>query len=518
MRKMAYTMAKALPRLGLLLAVVLAFGMDAASASPPASDAVVSTHAGRLQGADVGDGIRAYLGIPYARPPLGALRWKAPEPASPWQDTRAARDFSPACMQPASPWDPTAEPVPQSEDCLYLNVWTPAQTSSARLPVMVWFHGGGLMVGSGSESETQGTALSRKGVIVVTVNYRLGPLGYLVLRDLNKESPHKTSGNYGLLDQIAALKWVKQNIAAFGGDPDNVTIFGFSAGSTSVSALQASPLAKGLFHKAIGESTAQMNPRAGIWHLRTFAEAENYGEEYKKSLGAANLADLRALPAAKLVQSPYKFWLVEGDGYALPQEVHDIFAEGKQAPIPVLAGATANEETTLATADMLSWLHPRTAQDEADFKRLYGEQGAHNNRSVSDVILWQMREWVRLNSLRQGRSYLYYFTRSPPSPRPGLGAYHGAEVPYVFETLDAYPWRWTAEDRKLADIVSSYWTNFARTGDPNGMGLPYWPAYGSGKIMELSSSPAAITMPRQEALNVLDGYFAREQAATPKAK
>jgi para-nitrobenzyl esterase len=474
--------------------------------------AAVEAPSGRLEGSIGSDGLRVFLGIPYTAPPVGPLRWREPQPALPWQGTLRATSLAPACVQPASPWQPDADPPRQSEDCLYLNIWAPAE-GAEKLPVMVWFHGGGLMVGSATDGFASGEHLARKGAVVVTVNYRLGPLGFLVLRELSEESSHGTSGNYGLLDQIQALKWVRDNIAAFGGDPGNVTVFGFSAGSTSINALQSSPLARGLFHRAIGQSTAQMIPAAGIWQLRTFAEAEAYGEDYKRALGVGTVDELRSLPAEALVEPPHKFWLIEGDRSVLPDEVYDTFAEGEQTPVPVLAGATANEETTLATAAMLNWLRPRSPADEAAFNELYGAEGALANRSVNDVILWQMREWVRLNQQRQPNSYLYYFTHHTPRPSPQkqLGAYHGAELPYAFGTLASHDWDWTDEDRRLANIVSGYWVNFARTGNPNGPGLPYWPAYTDEQVMELSSSPGPIATPSAKALQVLDAYYERER-------
>ncbi len=486
--------------------------MSTAAAEAEKTGPIVQTLSGKVEGVASQGEVTAFLGLPYAAAPVNEYRWRAPSPAPEWIGVRPADRHAPICMQPSSPWEPDAEPAFQSEDCLYLNVWTPAANTTDRLPVMVWFHGGGFMVGSGSDERSLGDKLAQDGVVVVTVNYRLGPLGFLVLDELNEESLHETSGNYGLLDQIAALRWVKNNIEEFGGNPDNVTIFGFSAGSTAVNALQASPLARGLFHKAIGQSTANMNPAAGIWNLRSFAEAEQYGKEFQRSLGADTLADLRALPAKTLVNSPYKFWLIEGDGYVLPDEIHEIFARGDQAAVPVLAGATANEETTLASADQLSWLHARTPEDEAAFTHIYGEQGVHNDRSVSDVILWQMREWVRLNKRIEPNSYLYFFDHAPPNPIEGLGAYHGAEIPYVFKTFDVFDWPWIAQDRELGNLVSRYWTNFAKAGDPNGPGLRHWPAFTEGKVMELSSSPGLASLPRAEVLELLDAYFARERA------
>jgi para-nitrobenzyl esterase len=498
---------------------LLAFGPMAVALASTAP--IVTIQGGQLRGTlNAAGDVEGYYGIPYAAPPVGALRWQEPQPVSPWKGVRSAERVRPGCPQTARPdraHFPQRKGLSFDEDCLYLNVFTPANHGrNAHLPVMLWVHGGGLMMETGLTPVTTGEGLARKNVVLVTVDYRLGPLGFLVLPELTAQSPHHVSGNYGLLDQIAALKWLKDNIAAFGGDPSNITVFGFSAGSTSVNALQASPLARGLFQRAIGESTADMNPAAGIWHLRTVAQAEALGAKYMASLGAHSVAELRAMPVAKLLDTPIKFWLLENDGYVLPGEIYDLFAAGKQAPIPVLAGATANESTTLGVG--LRWVEPQTPQEKSSFAAIYGPNGLTSGQVTDDVVLWQMREWVRLNAkVQPHNSFLYYFSHASPAP-PGpngerLGAYHGVDLPYVFRTLHALDWPWSPAEERLMDIVSSYWVNFARTGDPNGPGLPHWPAYDERQVMELSLEPRAIPLPRADAIEYLTGYFAHQRAA-----
>ena len=469
-------------------------------------------------------GVDRFLGIPYAAPPVGALRWREPQPLALKAGTFDAGDYSPSCTQVMSPAFKTIFPhIPHerySEDCLYLNVWTPAAKPPKRMPVIVWIHGGGFMAGTGSSPMNQGADLAHKGVVVVTLNYRLGPLGFLVLPQLAAESPHHVSGNYGILDQIAALKWVRAHIGAFGGDPDDVTIIGWSAGSASVNALQATPLARGLFQRAIGHSGADMNPGAGIWPVRTVAQANRYGREYMKLFGAKSLADLRAIPAQKLADAPPKFWILENDGYVFPGEIHDIFASGRQTKVPVMAGAAANESSVLGPDQ--GWIHPRTPAEAAEAARLYGPPDHPNGHATDDAVLWQAREWVRLNA-KSGvkNSYLWFTTLAPPAPpKPDgtpMGAYHGSELAFVFGTQHLINLPWTPAEHKVSDTLSDYWINFARTGNPNGPGLPKWPAYSGDQVMELSLTPHAIPLPRAESIRFLNAQFSRQRAKGIKA-
>jgi len=485
--------------------------------SPLIADPVrIST--GMVNGAP-GDnpGIRVYKGIPYAKPPVGDRRWKPPQSPDAWSGTLDATKFSAPCMQTAypktsiyySPLDPT------SEDCLYLNVWTGAKASSEHRPVMVWIHGGGYTRGSGATPTYNGENLAKKGVVVVTINYRLGIFGFFAHPELTKESDVHSSGDYGLLDMVKALEWVQKNIAAFGGDPKRVTIFGESAGSSAVNYLMASPLAKGLFHRVIGESGA--NFRRNV----TLAEAEQNGAKY------GTLASMRAKSADELMK-------VEGafrpciDGWFLPEDVSAIFAHGKQSDVPVIAGYNHDESRTLAPwpanateQSFLDQVHRRYGQFADEFLKIYPVASedqaveAHYNSSRDQGMGWEMRTWSRAQTKSgKAHAYLYFFTRVPPGPTAEkYRAYHAAEIQYVFGNLrQGRPWE--DADRKLSDMMSSYWVNFAATGNPNGKGLPKWPAY------EAKADPSMefgdqVEVKREVNKTALD-FFDRVAAATPR--
>jgi para-nitrobenzyl esterase len=446
------------------------------------------------------EGVERYLGIPFAAPPVGDRRWQEPAAPTPWMGVRDATTYGPACAQ----IDRSGElGYPVSEDCLTLNVWAPVAHAKP-LPVMVWIHGGGHMWGSGREAKFEGTALAKKGVVLVTINYRLGVLGFMAHPELTAESPHHASGNYGILDQVAALEWVRDNIAAFGGDPGNVTIFGESAGAGAVNILQASPLAKGLFHRAIGESTSQMDPDGGMVGRQDLASAGELGVAFGVKLGASSLAELRAMPVDKLLSVPAFFWPTENDGYVLPDLVYNIFAKGAQNDVPTLVGSNSFEGSTIPR----DWVN-HAPTEQAEFDALYAGAPDVLAQSATDAVQWQMRVWAALQA-KTGRApaYLYWFDRAWPG-KPELGAYHGAEIVYVFKTLDTEDQAWTADDRKVSDITSSYWVNFARSGDPNGPDLPHWPVYDDNKpaLMRLAPDPGVIATPRAEAQIFLDRYF-----------
>jgi len=450
---------------------------------------------GTTQGA-----IRAFLGIPFATPPVGELRWKPPAPPVNWSEVRKATRFGARCMQGSVFSDMSFRDAGNSEDCLTLNVWTPAKTVGKKLPVMVWIYGGGYRAGGTSEGRQDGQFLARRGVVVVSMNYRLGVFGFLVLPELAAESGRNASGNYGLLDQVAALHWVQRNIAKFGGNPANVTIFGESAGSFSVSALMASPAARGLFKKAIGESGAAFS-RSGLL-FKTLAEREETDAKFAKTrFGTTELRELRALPAQKILEAslkedddPPRFG-PNIDGYFLPDSVPAIFAAGKQNDVPLLAGWNRDEGGLPATGTTdppakpaLTDLAKKEFGDKADeFLRLYPadspELAATSLAAFrgDKFIAWSTWRWLDAQ-VATGKKpvYRYRFDRSLPSDskQEGLGAYHSSEIEYVFGTLDSkagVPWR--AEDRQISDWMQQYWVNFARHGDPNGPDLPAWPLY-----------------------------------------
>jgi para-nitrobenzyl esterase len=467
-------------------------------------------------------GVQVYRGIPFAAPPVGDLRWKAPQPPAPWQGIREAKNFGNACWQTQYPAGSIyqAKLPPLSEDCLYLNVWTAAKSAQDHMPVMVWIHGGGFTRGSGSGDTYDGENLARKGVVVVTINYRLGVFGFFAHPALTAESARHSSGNYALLDQIAALQWVKKNIAAFGGNPDSVTIFGESAGSWAVNALMASPLAKGLFHRAIGESGGLFAP------MKDLAEAEKAGESLASSLHATenSLKALRALSAEELLNAgdtPIASAIV--DGWVLPADVQTIFSQGKQNDVHLLVGSNADEGTTLApqgakvTSEVfIGQIRQRYGSQAEQFLKVY--PAASDSEAVASfyaayrdqVFGWEMRTWARM-AAQTGRHsvYLYYFSHRPPGPQSSrLGAFHACELPYVFGNF-IWPFPWEEEDRKLSDAVSTYWVNFARTGDPNGEGLVKWPAWSpaSEQALEFGDHINIHSQVNKPGLDFFDSYY-----------
>ena len=477
----------------------------------------VKTGSGIVEGKDDGT-VRAFLGIPYATPPVGDLRWKPPVTAAKWTGVRKATEFGPHCMQGKVFGDMNFRDSGGSEDCLTLNVWVPAKTSGSQLPVMVWIYGGGFVAGTTSEPRQDGTHLAQQGVVVVSMNYRLGIFGFLVHPELARESGRNAAGNYGLLDQLAALKWVHENIAAFGGDPANVTIFGESAGSFSVSAQMASPLAKGLFQKAIGESGAAFFSE-GLSFDKLSAREDKDVKNVSSKLGVSTVAELRAVPAQKLVDvfgkpGPEGFSFgPDVDGYFLPEPVPAIFAAGKQNDVPLLAGWNHDEGSfeiafspQKPTADSLKANAEKDFGDKAgEFLRLYPTDTAdHVLRSAQDFagdrfIAFSTWEWLESQG-KTGKQPVYRYRFDLPLPSsnpqaPQLGAYHSAEIEYVFGQLDSkagVPWR--AEDRQLSEAMQKYWANFARSGDPNGPGLPKWPLYSAAEgwaVMFLDGQPAA---------------------------
>src|SRR5580692_9733100 len=438
-----------------------------------ASGPQVKTASGTVEGKDEG-AVRAFLGIPYAAPPVGNLRWKPPAAAASWTGVRKATEFGNHCMQGKVYGDMNFRDPGGSEDCLFLNVWVPTKPSGSKLPVMVWIYGGGFAAGSTSEARQDGAHLAQQGVIVVSMNYRLGVFGFFVHPELAKESGHNAAGNYGLLDQTAALRWVHENIAAFGGDPANVTIFGESAGSFSVSAQMASPLAKGLFHKAIGESGGAFYSGGLSFEPRSVREEKDVLAVSTK-LGVSRLAELRALPAQKMLdafappQSQDFDFGPDVDGYFLPEPVPAIFAAGKQNDVPMLAGWNHDEGSfeiafspQKPTADNMKAMAQKDFGDKADeFLKLYPiDTDQHVQRSAQDYagdkfIAASTWEWIESQS-KTGKQPIYRyrfdmtpFAKDPNAPR--LGAYHSAEIEYVFGQLDSKTdVTWSDSDRQVS--------------------------------------------------------------------
>jgi para-nitrobenzyl esterase len=460
--------------------------------------------------------VRVFKGIPFAAPPVGDLRWKAPKAPAAWEGVKAAGQFSHVCVQRQGD---------SSEDCLYLNVYTAAKTAKDHRPVMVWIHGGALVSGAGSLYD--GEALAKKGVVVVTINYRLGIMGFFAHPELTRESDRNSSGNYAFLDQIAALEWVKKNIAAFGGDPKRVTIFGESAGSWSVNYLMASPLAKGLFERAIGESGGEFAP------ARKLADMEQAGV---KLAGGASVAELRAKSAQDLQKLGNFQSAANVDGWFLPQDVYTIFAQGKQSDVPLLIGSN-NDEGTMFTppgtkaATFRATAEKRYGPQAAEFLKIHSfnnddEAWAAAAEAMRDEIFgWEMRTWARMeNKTGKSKVFLYYFSHVPPGKNRVKGAFHGSEISYAFGNLQMAPFAtngdeknrpWTDYDRKLADTMSSYWVNFATTGDPNGKGLPKWPVYRAkdDMVMGFGDTIEVKPLPNKPSLDFLDNYFEHERAA-----
>ena len=532
-----------------LIAVLLSSSAFAAITDP------VRVEQGLLAGTNGSSAeMRVYRGIPFAAPPVGDLRWKAPQPAAQWQGVRQAAEFSNACWQtqyPSAAAIYQAQLPPLSEDCLHLNIWTPAKSAKDRLPVMVWIHGGGFTRGFAGTRAYDGEALARKGAVIVTINYRLGIFGFFAHPALSAESGHHASGNYALLDQIAALQWVQKNIAAFGGDPTRVTIFGESAGSWAVNSLMASPLAKGLFQRAIGESGGSFSP------MKTMAEAEKEGEKLVASLAPAPTADakteaggkpsaqsilktLRAMPAEELLKaSDAETVRPMVDGWVLPEDVAAIFAQGKQNDVPLIVGYNADEGTTLApqAANLKAMMftggvYQRYGPQADAFLKIY--PAASDEQAVSSfysayrdqVFGWEMRTWARM-ATKTGHqpAYLYYFSRHAPGPLSArLRAFHALDIAYVFGTF-VWPFPWEDTDKKLSDAMTSYWVNFAATGNPNGGSLVKWPAYSAkdDQSLEFGDQIAVHSDVNKAGLDFFDSYYqalagARKDGASVPAK
>jgi para-nitrobenzyl esterase len=491
-----------------LLAIGLVLGTNTTAL---AGSLMVKTSAGAIEGKTINDGkVKAFLGVPYAAAPVGDLRWKAPEAAAKWKGTRDATKFGAHCAQGRVFEDMIFQDGAGSEDCLFLNVYAPEASKTSKnlgkFPVMFWIHGGGYSGGASSEPRHNGDFLPTRGVVLVTINYRLGVFGFLATSDLAKEG-NGAAGNYGLLDMVAGLQWVKANIAEFGGDPNNVTIFGESAGSFAVSTLMASPAARGLFQKAIGESGAAFS---GALAYDTVEAREKADGEWVASLGVKSLAELRALPTEKVLEEAAKKkggFPPDIDGKLLTEAVDKTYAEGRQAHIPLLAGWNADEGSFVGargmTVDGWKEMAARTYKGKADeFLKLYpGETDGQALRSAIDYssdsfIAFSTWKWLEAHrKTGDAPIYRYHFELAalPSKYHPGNYAFHSDDIEYVFGTLDTRPGETVRpEDRRLSEQFMSYWTNFARTGDPNGPGLPVWPKYGRGdELIHLDSTISA---------------------------
>lgn len=495
---------------GLLAASLLALPLPAAINEP------VRIQTGMVQGVPGDDpSVTAFKGIPFAAPPVGDLRWRPPQAPASWQGVLKADHYSAACIQDHTrslgPW--TAEYMHQgdySEDCLYLNVWTGAKSAGEKRPVFLWIHGGAFTGGSTAVAVYDGEELARKGIVVVTTNYRVGVLGFLAHPELTAESDVKSSGNYGMLDQVAALQWIRKNISAFGGDPDKVTIGGQSAGASAVHMLMASPLAKGLFIRAIAQSGSRAGGRS-----RKLADAEQDGVKFATVKGAKSIKELRAMPAeqvhARVEGAMFRIGPI-ADGWFLPGDVSAIFAAGKQNDVATMTGWTADEGSSNAgygkmkAEEFQEQTQRRLGELAGDFLKLYpattDEQASYAQKaSARDQSLVSTYMWAAERAkTSKTKVYTYFWTHAQPGPeKDKYGAFHSSELPYVFNSLKRADRPWTEQDRKIAGVMSSYWANFISKGDPNGRGLAKWPEFEPGKAvtMELGDrfGPAVVARP-----------------------
>lgn len=482
----------------------------------------VKVEEGKLQGI-YENGLTVYRGIPFAAPPVGDLRWRAPQPAAKWEGVRPATRFAPGPVQPVP------MPAGTSEDCLYLNIWTPAKSITDKVPVLVWIHGGGFIMGAACEKIFDGEKLAKKGVVLVTIEYRVGQLGFLAHSELSSETPNHVSGNYGLLDMIAALKWLKKNVASFGGDPDKVTIFGESAGGIAVSMLCASPLAKGLFAGAISESGGSFGPTRHTTfpgeNMKLLQDAEKAGQAYLDSAHVSTIADLRKIPVDKLPKSRGlgMAWPIV-DGWVIPDDQYKLYVAGKFNDIPVLIGYNSDEGASFSPpktpADYIAGVKIRYGKFADDLIKAYPAGTVKVEKTARDLARdaafgWHTWVWALLQSKNgKSKTFLYYFDQHPDypadSPRAGYGAPHGAEVEYVFQNFNNPNSKPTKTDLEISDAMATYWTNFTKYGDPNSKDIPSWPAFTAKNqlAMYFNSKPYPGPVPSFESLKVLDSYFA----------
>ncbi len=493
---------------GGLTAALLALASPAHAEPGP----VVDAPAGAMEGQSDGP-VRVFKGIPYAQPPIGRSRWTAPKPIARWEGTRKATEFGPVCVQPAQPAQSIYADAlgPMSEDCLSLNIWAPADARGA--PVLVWIHGGSLVSGAGSEAIYDGATLARHGVIVVSINYRLGVLGYLAHPQLSAASPDKVSGNYGLLDQVEALRWVRRNIAAFGGDPANVTIAGQSAGGLGVLYLMVSPTARGLFAKAIAESSYTISTPELKQAKFGAPAAEAVGVYLMGKLGAATINDLRAMDPGQLTMRAAALGYAPSgviDGRILPRQLVEAFDRGEQAPVPLLVGFNSGEIRSLrvlaphppaSAADYERTIRDRYGDLADAFLTLYPSSNLEESivAATRDALYGWTAERLAIKQTALGPpAYLYLFDHGyPAADAVGLHAFHAGEVPYVFGTADRLPPHWppppaTPAETQLSEAMMAYWSSFARTGVPQAADEPAWRPFGSNQAyMAFEAAPRA---------------------------
>ena len=510
--------------------IVTAFCLTASAANQ------VKVDSGTLEGTlNADSSVRIFRNVPFAAPPVGDLRWQAPQPVQPWEGVRKAVEFGAHCVQGKVFGDINA-PGGMSEDCLNVIVWAPAKASDKPLPVYLWFYGGGFAAGGNSEARYDGESFARKGIVVVNANYRLGVFGFLAHPDLTKESGRHASGNYGLLDQVAALQWVRKNIAGFGGDPNRITIGGESAGSLSVSALMASPLSRDLIAQAVGESGAFLG-NVGGRGMSSLAEAEKAGTKFADAVGAKSIADLRARPADDLLKAAMKvnngfgFWPII-DGYCLTEDVAATYAAGKQAQIPLLAGWNADE---VRMAVMMNPQKPTAKTFPDQLNKQFKDHGAEALklypastdeeavRSAGDLasdsfIVFSTWKWIDMQTKTEKPVYRFQFDRPAPVSREmaamahglkTLGATHASELEYVFNMLASKKADWQPDDQKVASTMNEYWANFIKTGDPNGAGLAKWPSFtATHEVMHINAESKALPEEHRDRYVFLDSLQA----------
>jgi para-nitrobenzyl esterase len=478
---------------------------------------IVKLHEGRLSGIVLG-GVTTFRGIPYAAPPVGPLRWRPPQPPARWPGVREAYLVGAICPQAYNAADNGVGPLPMNENCLTLNVYVPSQRAPAPLPVMFWIHGGGLVDGSATAAPYDGSELARQGVVVVTINYRLGRLGFFAHPALSRERPTEPKANFGLMDQIAALRWVQRNIRGFGGDPNNVTIFGESAGGYAVNLLMISPAARGLFHRAVCESGIGRGPWVYLNRRGPRGElsGEAAGAAFMRALGitSGDPSALRTLPLARILEAGRPSEMVVIDGRLVPDAIDNVFAQHGEAPVPYLLGFNAFEFPGTTVAKPGGWAADlaRSPAVEASVERAYDSPEAFNTHFISDWIFVEpARLLARLHSQAGVQTYLYRFAVLADAARSQYSdAPHASERQYVFKTLAASPWATGAMDAAAAETISAYWVAFAKGGDPNGEARVPWHAYSASddRLLEFTNDgPVAKPVPNRPALDAIEASY-----------